>query len=66
MEWVGLGSARATTTWRGAAGMYSAIGAVTAVHYSLRIFRARLPPPHVEVSRFHENVTSASEEEGWH
>ena len=37
MEWVGLGSARATTNMaRGAAGMYPAIGAVrgavTAVH----------------------------------
>ena len=26
----------------------------------------RLPPPLAKVSRFHENVTSAREEEGWH
>ena len=53
-------------TWRGAAGMYPVIGAVTAVHRVNLSIPAVWTPPLGKVSKFHENVTSAREEEGWH
>ena len=72
MEWVGLGSARATTNMpaRGGNASYneSAIGAVDrGIDCTLypNLLPGRLPQAPVRVSRFHESVSSAREEEGW-
>ena len=71
MEWVGLGSARATTNMaRAVHGNVSynesAIGAVDhEIGCTLYLLPGRLPRAPVRVSKFHENVTSVREEEGW-
>ena len=72
MEWVGLGSALATTNMARAEGMLScnesAIGAVDhEIGCTLypNLLPGRLPRAPVRVSKFHENVTSVREEEGW-
>ena len=75
MEWVGLGSARATTNMARAEGMHPAtslaLSAIGAVDHGIgctlypNLLPGRLPRAPVRVSRFHENVTSISEEEGW-
>jgi len=62
MEWVGLGSARATTNMARCGGNVSCdrcCHCCASRESFPYLLPGRLPPPLAKVSRFHENVTSA-------